>query len=323
MTTGESIDPQKRQLIGGLSDPIPYFRRGVAGTGLWSHIFSHLQLKQRNTTVNPYLDPGVGFHTTFYDIREGKDMCVSELWKHGPLYDHPLGYSFRRCAYTVSTTTAGSWLTLFIDNLKLYIPVATEAANPSSDFTGTSIGNWTMLVLAPNHFFNEHNKSFPTKDLAPERVQSLGHCLGRLTQQGAEMNLIGQGLERISERWADFQVFFDFILDSGDSLMQPYEHDNLLFDDGAFSRSRRYFWAINCLSEFELCITDNLVQWELYKKARIQPTLDAEILPELDQIQLRNTERQYHILQNQREYFRQRLTSTKALRDAVSRYLTC
>ena len=174
-----------------------------------------------------------------------------------------------------------------------------------------------MLVLAPNHFFNENNTSFPTKDLPPERAQSLGHCLGRLTRQGAEMNLIGQGLERISERWAEFQIYFDFILDSGDSLMNPYEHDNLLFDDGAFSRSRRYFWAINCLSEFDLCMTDNLLQWELYKAARIDPLLDAEVLPELDRIQLRNVERQYYILQNQREFFRQKLTSTKALRDAV------
>ena len=31
--------------------------------------------------------------------------------------------------------------------------------------------------------------------------------------------------------------------------MDPSGHDNLLFDDGAFSRSRRYFWAIDCLSE--------------------------------------------------------------------------
>ena len=196
--------------------------------------------------------------------------------------------------------------------------MAADSAGPNGDLNGSLPKNWTILVLAPNHFFNENNTSFPTKDLPPERAQSLGHCLGRLTQQGAEMNLIGHGLERISERWADFQIFFDFILDSGDSLMRPEEHDNLLFDDGAFSRSRRYFWAINCLSEFELCITDNLLQWELYRSARIYPLLDADLLPELDRIQLKNTERQYHILQNQREYFRHKLTSTKALRDAVS-----
>lgn len=149
------------------------------------------------------------------------------------------------------------------------------------------------------------------------RVKALGHCLGRLSQLGAEMNLIGHGLERISGRWAEFQSFFDFILDGGDSLMQPAEHDNLLFDDGAFSRSRRYFWAIDCLSEFELCISDNISQWELYKKARVVPLLAAELLSELELNQFKNVERQCYILQNQREYFIRRLASTKALRDAV------
>lgn len=156
------------------------------------------------------------------------------------------------------------------------------------------------------------------KALPPGMAQSLGHCLGRLTHQGAEMHLIGQGLERISERWAAFQPFFDFILDGGDSLMQPAEHDNLLFDDGAFSRSRRYFWAIDCLSEFEVSISDNIHQWELYKQARILPLFSSKVLPELDFIQFRNVEKQCHVLQNQREYFRQKLASTKALRDAVS-----
>ena len=169
-----------------------------------------------------------------------------------------------------------------------------------------------MLVLAPGGFFDEHNTSFPMKSMPKGRGQALGHCLGRLTRAGAELNLIAQGLARISERWADFQTFFDYILDNGDSLMQPNEHDNLLFDDGSFSRSRRYFWAIDCLSDFETAITDNINQWELYKAAL--PVLDNE----LDNIQLRNAERQGRVLQNHREYFRQKLASTRALRDAVS-----
>lgn len=149
------------------------------------------------------------------------------------------------------------------------------------------------------------------------RVQALGHCLGELTREGAEMNLIAHGLERVGARWAEFQSFFEFILDGGDSLMKPTEHDNLLFDDGAFSRSRRYFWAIDCLSEFEATISDNIVQWELYRAARIQPLLDAQSLPGLDFIQFKQVERRYEILHNQREFFRQKLASTKALRDAV------
>ena len=146
------------------------------------------------------------------------------------------------------------------------------------------------------------------------RAHVIGYPLGRLNQAGAELHLIAQGLERITERWADFLSYFDYILDGGDSLMKPTEHDNLLFDDGAFSRSRRYFWTIDCLSEFELTITDNIAQWELYKAARV-PTLEG--MSEHDQRQLAFAERQYRVLQNQRESFRQRLASTKALRDAV------
>lgn len=132
------------------------------------------------------------------------------------------------------------------------------------------------------------------------------------------MNLIAQGLGKISERWADFHSFFDFTLDGSDSLMQPSEHDNLLFDDGAFSRSRRYFWAIDCLSEFDISISDNIRQWELYKEARVVPCMAAGALPELEHHQFKQAEKQCRILQVQREDMRQKLASTKALRDAVS-----
>lgn len=189
------------------------------------------------------------------------------------------------------------------------------------DDSAYSPRHWTILLLAPSYFYDENNTSFPLKDLSAGRKQALGHCLGKLTKLGAEMNLIGHGLQRISERWSDFQSFFEFILDSGDSLMQPTAHDNLLFDDGAFSRSRRYFWAIDCLSEFELSITDNLSQWQLYKAARVEPVLQAGKLSELDFLQYKNAEKPYNILINQREYFRHKLTATKALRDAVSTFL--
>ncbi|KAL8860853.1 MAG: hypothetical protein Q9178_002883 [Gyalolechia marmorata] len=290
MTTGNSIKPE---FDSGFADPIPYFKRADTSTGLWNHIFSHLQLKSRSASSNPYAASHVGFHTTFYDIRETKDLEAKEVWKHGPLYDHPLGWHFRKCAYT------------------LYGPAPLDEDGDTERSFEMTRPHWTMLVLAPGGFFDEHNTSFPMKSIPKGRAQALGHCLGRLTRAGAELNLIVQGLARISERWADFQSFFDYILDSGDSLMQPNEHDNLLFDDGSFSRSRRYFWAIDCLSEFDTAITDNINQWELYKAAL--PVLDND----LDNIQFRNAERQCRILQNQREYFRQKLASTRALRDAL------
>lgn len=99
MTTGNSL---KREYDTTFADPVPYFTRAGTNTGLWDHLFPHLQLKRRPTTSNPYAKSRQGFHTTFYDIREPKDLEARELWKHGPLYDHPLGWHFRKCAYTVS-----------------------------------------------------------------------------------------------------------------------------------------------------------------------------------------------------------------------------
>ncbi|KAI4201119.1 MAG: hypothetical protein LQ350_003433 [Teloschistes chrysophthalmus] len=290
MTTGNSI---KGEFDSGFADPIRYFQRAGASPGLWDHIFSHLRLKRRSSTVNPYASGHQGFHTIFYDIRETKHIEAKELWKHGPLYDHPLGWYVRKCAYT------------------LYCPPNLDEDGDFERNYEMAKPHWTMLVLAPGGFFDEDNTSFPTQPLSKGRAQALGHCLGRLTRAGAELNLIGQGLARISEKWAEFQSFFDYILDNGDSLMHPTEHDNLLFDDGSFSRSRRFFWAIDCLAEFESAISDNINQWESYKSAL--PVLEND----LDNIQLKNVERQCRLLQIQREYFRQKLASTRALRDAL------
>ena len=104
MTSGESINPEKRSTKKhwlGLS--VPYFRSGDASPGMWDHIYAHLRNKSRNVTVNPYMNIGVGFHTTFYEIMRDKGEH-NELWKHGPLYGDPVGRLFRKCAYTVSHT---------------------------------------------------------------------------------------------------------------------------------------------------------------------------------------------------------------------------
>ena len=55
-------------------------------------------------------------------------------------------------------------------------------------------------MLAPDHFYNDKNTSFPMGASSPGRTQALGYALGRLTQPGAELHLIGQGLERIADR---------------------------------------------------------------------------------------------------------------------------
>jgi hypothetical protein len=55
---------------------------------------------------------------------------------------------------------------------------------------------------------------------------------------------------------------FDSFLDDGKTFLTAKEHDNLLVDDENFSRSRKYFWSLSCLSEFMLYINDAIHQWE-------------------------------------------------------------
>lgn len=43
-------------------------------------------------------------------------------------------------------------------------------------------------------------------------------------------------------------------------MSDPNAHDSLLFDDDSFSRSRKYFWAINYLAELDISISENIVQ---------------------------------------------------------------
>ena len=168
-----------------------------------------MELKRRATTTNPYLNHSEGFHTTFYEIRKeasGLGAGVKELWKHGPLYDHPLGWSFRKSAYTVSYGRGCRSIDPLFRSLmvnKLYSPRqldTPEVLAPSE--SPNLIQHWTLLLLAPDHFFNENNLSFPIHSQTPQRVETMSHSFGRLHSVGAEMNLIAQGLGKISERWA-------------------------------------------------------------------------------------------------------------------------
>ncbi|SPO02002.1 uncharacterized protein DNG_04675 [Cephalotrichum gorgonifer] len=57
------------------------------------------------------------------------------------------------------------------------------------------------------------------------------------------------------------------LLDEGDAILNPQKHDDLLFDDSTFSRSRRYFWAADSLDTFLASISDTLNQWNMWWEA--------------------------------------------------------
>jgi hypothetical protein len=64
----------------------------------------------------------------------------------------------------------------------------------------------------------------------------------------------------VIERWEELAAFFDDLLCEKKALLDPEYHDSLLTDDGSFSRSKRYFWAIEFLKEAEKGVADNVRQ---------------------------------------------------------------
>ena len=66
-------------------------------------------------------------------------------------------------------------------------------------------------------------------------------------------------LKRIVQATTHIVDYVDEILDiKSDILLDPKKHDQLLFDDDSFSRSRKYWWASNLLVTLRQNIEDSL-----------------------------------------------------------------
>ncbi|RHZ49632.1 hypothetical protein CDV55_102505 [Aspergillus turcosus] len=190
---------------------------------------------------NPYEDLHCGFHVTFYEMIR---MDLSHKgWKTGFLYKrqgHPRQY-FRQSAFSILTTARD------MSNMSESKPERTETAY------------WTILLLTPSDFFAR--PLYPSRDIDWAEVGK--HCYGRT----AEMACIVSGLRQAVERWTDLHEYIDRLPSEGD-FMDPQNYARLLFDDNMDERSRRYFWIIRCLDEFNRSIEDNMKQWKLYQAAR-------------------------------------------------------
>lgn len=190
----------------------------------------------------------------------------------------------------------------------------TEACNP----------HYTIFLLAPRGtFFDKVLNGILEKDTAIE----------------AELESIIFVLSEVIPRWTALDEYFNQLLKVDFLNMEQYS--KLLFDDEKFTRSRKYFWTIGCLTEFDNVLSDNIRQWELYYKARLQPLLDDSHIanrfdaacphpPLISAISrgdamltvFKNTieKAQGHInnLNELRDKFRRKLEVAKALRDGVS-----
>lgn len=132
---------------------------------------------------------------------------------------------------------------------------------------------YTVLLLQP--------KGFPIKPTHPwYHMVKVGYSFQEVlrsnTKIEAELFCIIAGLVTIVRRWGDLDEYLGELL--VEDFMHPDEYVKLLFDDGNFTRSQEYFWAIGALNEFGVLITENISQWDLYYEGRIQNLLQMKNL---------------------------------------------
>lgn len=118
---------------------------------------------------------------------------------------------------------------------------------------------YTLLLLLPAGYVEVNRYSFE------EYGSAMQWCV---------LNILSRIYDGIANDWATMHDHMNRMLDDGDVLFYPEKHDDLLFDDEIYSRSRRYFWAINALEKFERTLTDTIEQWKNYRTACIDPIMD-------------------------------------------------
>ena len=84
---------------------------------------------------------------------------------------------------------------------------------------------------------------------------------------------IATALAVVVTRWRAVLVQLEFLVNSGNVLRRPDHLQDILFDDDAFSTSKRYFWAINFIHEVVDILDNSIQQWTHHKKHWITPRL--------------------------------------------------
>jgi hypothetical protein len=174
---------------------------------------------------------------------------------------------------------------------------------------------WSILFLAPIDFFDFSYHDFPlTKD-------SFQGSIGERSMEEAIICLLEATVERLCHNWTQFKWHFDVLLDKGDegmALFRPDVHDDLLQDDENLRRTKKYAWAIACLTELEKSISSNIREWKRFKSARLDHLLQAGTLSVSSRNSVEDIDQLCVRLEGLHRDFSLKLTSTKARRDAVS-----
>lgn len=135
----------------------------------------------------------------------------------------------------------------------------------------------------------------------------------------AMLMYVQPALLHISSKWTQIHEYFDNLVSEKVAYLDPDYHDTLLVDDEAFSRSKKYFWAISTLKVLDVSISDNITQIRklLDTKGGIIES-DPKVLDNLT-VYRRSIQSRLNELEAIAQKFRGKIDEVIYLRDGVSK----
>jgi hypothetical protein len=208
----------------------------------------HVRCKGRSEDANPFEAKWAPFHITWFKISPNGQRRLYGNWKSGALYG------------TTKRSGPASYLQEMAFTMGIFRSRLGAAGGfymgepPVNDVPDPGFWYWSILHLAPAHFYPLHQEtSWPDSRYD-------GHMI--------PVALILQALRDAADSWEQVANHLSSLVDDQGAIFDPDEHDRLLFDDNTFSRSRLYFWAIDCLGIFIPSISATMREWRNFWEAR-------------------------------------------------------
>lgn len=117
---------------------------------------------------------------------------------------------------------------------------------------------WTMVCIAPTEFW-------------PSTTDPYTMCEAP-TLSAHSVRCVANALETVVRRWRQIYEYLQSRVLGVDVFHLNQDNFlNMLVDDDAFSRSKKYFWSINFIHEALQLMDDAIEQWARYCKASVEP----------------------------------------------------
>ncbi|KAK4104230.1 hypothetical protein N658DRAFT_466275 [Parathielavia hyrcaniae] len=118
--------------------------------------------------------------------------------------------------------------------------------------------HWTIVCLIPPEPWLSPRDDYKTCDAPNLRAQAASY--------------VAKALSEVAWSWRKVLLRVDRLVGRSDEVLRHQDHlQDILFDDDAFSTSKRYFWVISFIHEAVKLLDNATQQWAHYQKRSIEP----------------------------------------------------